>query len=118
VVRRRDEPTFRPLVDIYETKDETIVLEAEVPGASSDGVELTVEKGVLAISAEAPLPAPGEQYTRTYTGFVGGRYQREFALSDEIDRDNIEASMADGVLTIRLPRAAAAKTRKIEIKAD
>jgi len=107
---------YTPLVDIYELEDGTTVLEAEVPGASRDSLDIRVDKGVLTIAAEAPPAEPGESYVPTYVGFGGGKYYRAFALSDEIDRDRIEASMAGGVLTLRLPRAAAAQTRKIAVK--
>ena len=113
--RREPEQTIRPLVDIYEDGD-TTVLVAELPGAANENVDVKVDKGLLTITAEAPLETPGEPYIQTYGGFTGGRYYREFALSDEIDRDKIEAEFADGVLTLRLPKAAAAQTRKIEIK--
>jgi len=112
---------YVPLVDVYETEDSDFsgtVVVAEVPGATEDSIDIRVEKGVLSISAEATLDDPGEKYSRTYTGFVGGRYFRAFALSDEVDRQNIEASLADGVLTIKLPRAAAAETHKIPIKSE
>ena len=105
-----------PLVDIYEIEEGTTILRAEVPGATQQSIDIRVEKGVLSIAAQADLGEFAEEYTRTYTGFVGGRYFRVFALSDEVDREKIEAALADGVLTLRLPRAAAAKTRKIEIK--
>ena len=115
--QRQTGQEYLPLVDIYETKNGTTVVEAEVPGASEDSVDIRVEKGVLTISAEALLKEP-EGYDRTYAGFLGGRYFRAFALSDEIDRDKIEASLADGVLTLRLPRGTTAKTHKIAIKSD
>jgi len=115
--RPKGEGAFSPLVDIYETADGTIVLVAEVPGARPETVDVRVDKGVLTISAEAPVLQNEGRYTPTYIGFAGGEYFRAFALSDEVDRDRIEASLADGLLTVRLPRAAAAKTRKIEIKA-
>lgn len=111
-----EETTFTPFVDIYETEDGTTVLTAELPGASPESVDIRVDKGVLTIKADGQLPDVGDEYARTYTGFVGGEFFRAFALSDEMDRDGIEAALTDGVLTLRLPRAAAAKTRKIELK--
>ena len=107
--------TFSPLVDIYET-DSELVLAAELPGADKDTVSVQVDKGVLTIQAEAKVNTPGDEYSRTYVSFVEGQYFRAFALSDEIDRDEITASSANGVLTVRLPKAAGAVSRKIEIK--
>ncbi|MDY6914095.1 MAG: Hsp20/alpha crystallin family protein [Planctomycetota bacterium] len=115
-VSRRQEDSFMPLVDIYETADGMTVLESEIPGAKPESVDIRVDRGVLTISASGELPEMSEAYSRTYTGFASGEYFRAFALSDEVDRDKIEASLSDGVLTVRLPKAAAAQTRKIEIK--
>jgi len=114
--RQPGEDSLAPAVDVYEAEDGTIVLAAEVPGAGNDKVDVRVEKGVLTIWADGTLPELGDDYARTYSGFPGGEYFRAFALSDEVDREQIEASLTDGVLTVRLPRAAAAKTRKIDIK--
>lgn len=111
-----NEDTYSPLVDIYEEADGTSVLVAEVPGATAESIDLRVDKGVLTIAADGSAPKPEGNYTRTYTGFVRGRYFRAFALSDEVDRESIQASLNDGVLTVRLPRAAAARTRKIDIQ--
>lgn len=115
--RRTDEGAFAPLVDIYETDDGATVIVAEVSGAQADAVDVRVDRGVLTISADADLPELPDEYARTYIGFIGGRFFRAFAMGDEVDRDRIEATLCDGVLTVRLPRAAAARTRKIEIKA-
>jgi len=113
---RPDENSYAPLVDIFETDDGTIVLVAEMPGADQDSIDIRVDKGVLSIFAEAPLEEPEGEYARTYAGFSGGQFFRAFALSDEVERDRIEAAYENGVLTVNLPRAAAAKTRKIAIK--
>ncbi len=114
--RRDQDDALMPLVDIYETEDGTTVLTAEVPGADPDSLDIRVDKGVLSLSAEPAEPELGEQYARTYVGFVGGPYHRAFALSDDIDREKIEASMDNGVLTVRLPKAEAAQTKRIPIK--
>jgi len=108
--------TSAPLVDIYEREDGTIVIEAELPGVEVDGVDIGVDKGVLSLEAQANVPELGEGFSCTYAGFGAERFFRAFALSDGVDRDGIHAEMADGVLTVTLPRAAAARSRKIEIK--
>ena len=109
--------SYTPLVDIYEEADGTIVLLAELPGAKADDLEVQVDKGVLSISARSLVEQP-EGYAMTYCGFAGGQFFRAFALSDEVDRDAISANLSDGVLTLRLPKAPAAKTRRIEIKTE
>ena len=110
------ENALAPLVDIYEAADGATVLVAEVPGAGPDKVDVRVDKGVLTIRADGSLPEVPEGFSRLYVGFAGGEYFRAFALSDEVDRDKIEATLGGGLLTLRLPRAAAAQSRKIEIK--
>ncbi len=115
--RRPGENTFTPLADIYETEEE-IVLVADVPGVTTDDMNIQVDKGVLTLEAESRVQTPGEEYARTYVGFEGGTYFRAFALSDEIDRDRISAEVANGVLTVHLPKAPSAKTRKIEVKTN
>jgi len=74
-----------------------------------------VDKGVLTLAADGRRTRDLQGYSPTYTGFLGGRYFRAFALGDEVDREKIEAHLSEGLLTIRLPRAEAALTRKIEI---
>ena len=109
------EDALAPLVDIYQEEDGMTVLVAEVPGATQKSVDIRVDKGVLVLSVDGRRESPKEPYTQTYTGFVCGQYFRAFALSDEVDRDQIEASLNEVLLVMRLPRASAAKTRKIKI---
>ena len=118
VDRGGEEETFIPLVDVYETPDGTTMLLAELPGATNETLDIRVDKGVLTLAAVTALDEPGEDYAATYTGFREGKYFRAFALSDEIDREQIEATLANGLLTLRMPRAAAARTRKIEVRED
>jgi HSP20 family protein len=111
--------TLLPLVDVWQDESEITHLYAEMPGVSSENVHVEVDKGVLAISGKTSWPEPPEDpYARTYLGFSSGEYYRAFALSDEIDRDRISASMSCGVLKLTLPKAEEAKTRKIAITAE
>ncbi|MFP3938257.1 MAG: Hsp20/alpha crystallin family protein [Phycisphaerae bacterium] len=111
-----DEEVIAPLVDVWMNAEGTVTLAADVSGASPESVDVRVDRGVLTIEAEGKVEHPGGDYSALYTGFGGGRYYRAFALSDEVDRDAIEASLSDGVLTVRMPRAKAAETKKIPIK--
>lgn len=109
------ENALGPVVDIYERESE-VVLVAEVPGASKDSISIQVDKGVLTLQATPKPLAPSEEFNATYVGFGAGPYYRAFALSDEIDRGRIHATVVNGVLTVHLPKAETARPRKIEIK--
>jgi HSP20 family protein len=57
-----------------------------------------------------------EDYSLTYAEYREGDYVRSFRLSDEIDREGIEATLKNGVLCLNLPKVKEARTRKIEVK--
>ena len=107
--RMPSRPVFLPPADIYETKDSIIVL-AEMPGVPPDGVDLTLERRVLTIRGRS---AAGDHagYQRVYNEYTDGDCERVFTLSENIDRDRIEARLKDGVLHLVLPKAETAKAR-------
>ncbi len=104
-----------PPADIYET-DSELVLVADLPGVGPEQLNIQVDKGVLTLEATPAVEMPGDDYAKTYVGFWPGTFFRAFALSDEIDRENIAAEVSNGVVTIHLPKAPSARSRKIEIK--
>ncbi len=112
--RTRSRRAFIPRSDIYETENEIIVL-ADVPGADENNVDITLDKNVLTMIAYIDPTRTGH-YEIAYAEYEEGDYQRSFRLSDEIDRDKIEASVSDGVLRLRLPKSQEAAARKIEVK--
>ena len=112
--RNAPRPVFVPPADIYETRDSLIVM-CELPGVGSDGVDITLERRVLTIRARA-ANQQHTGYQRVYAEYSDGDYERVFTLSEDIDRDGIEATAKDGVLHLVLPKAAPAKARKIELK--
>lgn len=114
--RTRSRRAFIPRADIYETDNEIVVL-ADVPGANEKNVDITLEKNVLTIVAYIDPIRSGE-YDIAYAEYEEGDYQRSFRLSDEIDRDKIEASVSDGVLRLRLPKSQEAATKKITVKSS
>jgi len=113
--RTRDCQCFTPRADIYEAED-MIVVVADVPGATEDSIEITVEKNVLTINAYVEPVLP-EGYSLSFAEYEVGDYQRSIRLSDEIDRNRIAATVKDGVLRLYLPKAAEAMARKISVKA-
>jgi HSP20 family protein len=111
---RSQRPVFMPPADIYETGD-ALIVDCEMPGVASDGVDITLERRVLTIRARAANQEHAG-YQRVYAEYTDGDYERVFTLSEDIDRDRIEATAKDGVLHLVLPKAAPAKARKIELK--
>jgi HSP20 family protein len=115
VERTKPRRVFKPAVDIIERKDDT-VLTADLPGVDEHTLDITLEKNVITIrgAVEQQLPAG---YRLAYGEYEIGDYERAFTLSDEVDKDRIQATIRNGVLRLVLPKAAAAKTRKIAVTA-
>lgn len=105
---------YIPRTDIYELNDE-IMLVADMPGVDENSVDITLEKDVLTLEGLVE-PTNFEGYQLSYSEYGVGDYRRQFTLSNEIDRDRIEATVKNGVLTLRLPKANFAKTKKISVK--
>ncbi|MCI0395315.1 MAG: Hsp20/alpha crystallin family protein [Chloroflexi bacterium] len=116
VERTRQTRAYMPNVDIFETGDRVILL-ADMPGVSEDSLDITLEKNVLTIRGYTAAQAP-EGFQPAYAEYGVGNYERTFALSDEVDRNQIEATIKNGVLRLEMPKAETAKTRKITVKAQ
>ena len=113
--RAEERPVFTPYVDIYED-EEGLTLIADMPGVPPDGVDVRVEKETLTLRGSVPaLTLEGGH--AVYTEYRTGDYQRSFTVSHAVDSGKIEATMKDGVLTLRLPKAEQARERKIPVKA-
>jgi HSP20 family molecular chaperone IbpA len=103
------ETIFRPAVDIFEDAD-GITLHADMPGVSKERLNVHVDGTKLLLEGEVQ-PANGAQAAAGAT-----RYRRSFALSRELETDRIEAKVKNGVLTVRIPKRAENRPRKIEIQ--
>lgn len=112
--RTRARRVYIPRSDIYET-DDAIVIVADMPGVDENSLDIVLENNVLTIDGYADIPAP-EGLSLVYAEYESGDYERKFALSDQIDQENVEANVKDGVLTVTLPKAQPAKARKIAVK--
>jgi HSP20 family protein len=112
--RMRDRRVYVPRSDIYET-DRDIILIADVPGCDEQSIEVSVEKNILKISGLVE-PKVYEGQTLAYSEYHTGDYQRIFTLSDEIDREHIEATVKNGVLKLVLPKGGPARMHKITVK--
>ncbi|MBL0927185.1 MAG: Hsp20/alpha crystallin family protein [Phycisphaerales bacterium] len=110
----RSPVTFRPSADVVDTRSE-IVVQIDMPGVRSESVEIEVEGGTLTISGRVAPRIPPEGSRWLVREYGVGDFRRVFTLGDGVDRSNIRAEMAQGVLTLRLEKAAAAKARRIPV---
>ena len=107
-----DRRYLAPEVNIFETKD-AYILEAEMPGVSKDGLEITLEGSVLTLVGHRSDETPtGEA---VYRESRAADYRRVFELDPAIDADKINARVDQGVLTLTLPKAERVKPRKIAV---
>lgn len=118
-VQQTGEPTkpmrqFVPAVDIYETEEAVNIL-AEMPGVAKTGVDINLEDGTLTIRG-CRSDEENKDKTVLLKEYESGNYMRQFAISETIDQEKIEATMANGMLSLVLPKVAPAKPRKIEVK--
>jgi HSP20 family protein len=107
---------YSPQVDIIERQEEIVVI-ADMPGVDEKSIDITLEKNVLTIYGRVEFEAP-KDHRPVLSEYGIGDYQRVFTLSDEVDRDKIQATVKSGVLRLVMPKAESVKTRKIPIKAE
>ena len=112
----RDEPGLLPLVDVVEDAA-GITLYADRPGVPKERLNVRVDGDQLAIEADAVLAVP-EGMTPSHAELNLSRYRRTFTLSKELDADKVSAELAQGVLPVRIPKAAHAQPRKISVQVN
>jgi HSP20 family molecular chaperone IbpA len=113
--RTRSGRTYSPAVDIIEKPDELLLL-ADVPGAKADGIDIHYERGELTLTARVDERQP-EVSNWVLREYGVGDFVRTFQVGEGIDAAKIKAEVTGGVLTLHLPKAEAAKTRRIAVKA-
>ena len=100
-------------MDLYRSGDH-YVLHADLPGVDPDSVDVSVDGGVLTVTAQRSARTEPDVQWLSSERFTGG-YMRRLSLGQDIDADHITATYQNGVLTVTLPVAARAKPRRIEI---
>lgn len=105
---------YRPNVDILEKEDELLV-QADVPGATKEQLDIEFEDGVLTIRARVePRQPEGTTFLRREFGV--GDFYRTFQVGETVDAGAISAELSGGVLTLHLPKTEQVRRRKIEVK--
>lgn len=112
---REEEFALAPAVDIFEDAH-GITVTAEMPGVSKDRLNVQADRNNLLIEGEAALDMPAGMEA-LWAEVQATKYRRTFTLSGELETDRIEASLKDGVLSVRIPKRAEFRPRKIEVRA-
>ena len=102
----------QPRVDVLEN-EKAIVLLADLPGTDESSVEITLENNVLTIRGKMAW-SPPEGYEPRFTEFQPRTYERSFRLTKQVNVEGIEASVKNGLLRLRLPKAEG--LRRIAVK--
>lgn len=109
-------PATFPALNIWEVGD-ALHAEAEIPGVSQDDLEVYAVGNELTIKGtRKPREGEGLTYHRRERGT--GEFTRVITLPIDVDAEKVEATLKDGVLTVRLPKAEEAKPKKISVKAS
>lgn len=104
---------FRPRSYVSRTEEGGAILEVELPGFSSEDVSLDIEGSRLTVTARRQEPESGESLICERTR---GDRQGTFEIGEELDTENLEAKMRNGILTIRFEKRPERKPRRIKIK--
>lgn len=104
-----------PAMDIKERDDEYVIV-ADIPGAKKEDIDVTMENGILTITAETKSEKEekqGERVLRQERRY--GKYVRSLRLGTQIDEKKVKANYKDGVLELILPKAEEVKPKKITV---
>jgi len=103
-----------PAVNIAETKDEYYV-RAELPGVKSDELQLDIKDRTLTIAGERTIATESEKAKYHRREREAGKFSRAVVLPGEVDSGNVNAKLAEGVLTVRIAKSEMAKPRQITV---
>jgi len=105
-----------PAVDVFEKGDD-LVIRAELPGVKTADIDIRVENGNLVLHGERKRDVEVENAKAYKLERFHGTFTRSFVLPTTVEASKINATFADGVLEIALPKADRAKARKVDVKA-
>ena len=108
--------SWTPAVDIHEEAKQFVV-RADLPGVSPKDIEITAEKGVLALRGTRNIEQKTDDGHYSRVERVSGKFVRTFTLPENVATDQIKAQFKDGVLELSIPKIAKAEPRRIEVQA-
>jgi HSP20 family protein len=104
-----------PLVNVTEDKDNYFV-RAELPGLKAEALNIAVTGNNLTISGERKIPSEGDNVRYHRREREAGSFNRIIALPGDVEVNNVEAGLVDGILTVTVPKAEVAKPKQISVK--
>jgi HSP20 family molecular chaperone IbpA len=107
----------RPRVDVFENDAEYLVV-ADMPGVAKDAVDVRFEDGELRLEARRTAGAPGPEAHVLAEEYRTADFRRAFAMPEGVDAEKIDAELANGVLKVHLPKSAARRPRRIDVRAS
>ena len=113
-LREEMQPSFYPPINAWE-EGEAVKVEAEIPGVKIEEVEVSFDNGELTLKGEKKFEG-SESATLHRRERLYGTFTRTLQLPWDVKADQISAELKDGILTVTLPKAEAAKPRKVAIK--
>lgn len=105
---------FSPYTDIHEN-ERAVIVSMEMPGVDKNSIDIRLDKGVLTVKGNVD-GTKYESLRPIYSEYNVGNFVRTFTVSTKIDSSAISATVADGVLTIELPKAAEAVAKRISVR--
>lgn len=102
-------------IDMYQTKD-NVIIKSTIAGVRPDDIDITVANDMVTVKGTRQREETINQDDYFYQECYWGSFSRSVIVPVDIDSEEIEADLKDGILTIVIPKAAKAKTKKVKVK--
>ncbi|MEK9180888.1 MAG: Hsp20/alpha crystallin family protein [Patescibacteria group bacterium] len=102
-------------LDVYQTKD-NVIIRSTIAGVTEEDLDITIANDMVTIKGERKKPEEVRPEDYFYQECYWGPFSRSIILPVDIDVEGVAAELKDGILTVTLPKAAKAKTKKIKVK--
>lgn len=102
-------------IDMYQTKD-NVIIKSTIAGVRPDDIDITVANDMVTVKGTRQREESIANEDYFYQECYWGSFSRSVIVPVDIDSENIEADLKDGILTIIIPKAAKAKTKKVKVK--
>lgn len=110
----KDDHDGQLTVDVYQTEDD-IVVQSTIAGVDQNDIDISVTNDMVTIKGKRATPEKIKSSDYYYQELFWGPFSRSIILPEDVDSDNAKASMKNGLLTIRLPKLAKIRTKKVKI---